>query len=127
MDLSDGRRAIVYVVAPQCDWCERNYDNIISLAKAAKTEFRFVGIAHSTTLDQLTDHLAARPLPFDTYLLDREELIFQLSLEATPTMLALDGSGRIDEVWVGAWLGLRLKSVESFFRASLPGVPDLIN
>lgn len=121
LDFAKGRASAVYVMSPFCDWCERNYENIIALAGSQK-RYHFIGVATAGTIVEVQQHLAKYPLPFTTYLVDREETVDRLSLRATPTLLITNGDGRIDRFWVGALSGNRKKSVEEFFGLSLPGI-----
>lgn len=54
---ADAKPGVLYVLAPSCQWCTHNYDNISALAEATSHRYRFVGISedHNEILRTIFD------------------------------------------------------------------------
>jgi len=116
--LRDERPTLLYVFAPGCDWCNKNNPNIRALAAARSSEYRFVGLA--TRKEGLQEYLGAASLDFPVFVVGKESLIAELSLQVTPQTVLLTPQGVVQKSWLGAFRAADRRDIESFFRLTLP-------
>ena len=114
----DGRPAVLYVFAPGCGWCDRNYEAVIALHTAAAGRYRFVGL--SLEDEGLPEYLTRHPLPFEVVTGVDREVIEGYKLARTPRTLVIDSDGAIESNFVGAWTGSNGRGVEAAFGVELP-------
>src|SRR5665213_3539439 len=46
LKLGNGKPTVLYIMAPTCHWCAENIENIRALAKAAGSQYGFIGISN---------------------------------------------------------------------------------
>ena len=114
----DGRPAVLYVFAPGCGWCDRNYEAVIALHTAAADRYRFVAL--SLEVEGLQEYTLTHPLPFEVVTGVDRELIEGYKLGRTPRTLVIDSEGAIESNFVGAWTGGNGRGVEAAFGVELP-------
>jgi hypothetical protein len=119
LSFRDPRPTILYVLSPHCGWCTRNQANIAALARAHGRRFRFVGL--SIARDGLASYAERAQLGFPIFALAAERLIAELDLQATPQTVVVSPAGRVERVWVGAYLQSQ-PEIERFFGVELPGL-----
>jgi peroxiredoxin len=115
---------VLYVFSPACSWCERNLENIKTLANAKGDAFRFVGI--SLVDGNLEKYKAQRRLNFQVFKGVSAEDFRKLGLGSTPQTIVISPEGKILKNWVGAF-GDTKEDVEDFFKLKLPGLGEHTN
>ncbi len=124
LSFAESRGTVLYVLSPSCRWCQKNSANIRALAAARGGDLRFVGL--STRRDRLPQYLAEHPVGFPVYSLESEALTRSLGLLATPQTVVVGTGGRVEKVWVGAFLPESQAEVERFFDVKLPGLEEVV-
>jgi len=120
---SSAQSVVVYVMSPTCIWCAKNYNNIVAVAKHARSGVRFVGVSTSGTPAQLAQHLRDHPYPFEVFLLDKKTLSSDSKLStATPQTLVVNRDGVVEHAWMGAFIDEKQDEVERYFGVTLPGL-----
>ena len=115
---------LVYVMAPDCSWCEQNRANIIALAAAQTPDTRVVGLSIKGPLAALSEHLKQSPLPFPVYLLDASDSSSAERFGFTPqTVMAVNG--KVTHSWGGAMTDNLQAEVERTLKIRLPGITPL--
>ena len=117
-----GRPTVLYVLSPNCIWCQRNLANIRHLSREKDSAFRFVGLSLTDT--GLEQHL--RDVDYgglDVYIAPPES-VERLHLGATPQTLVVSASGTVLRNWLGAFTDELGAEVESFFDVDLPGLTN---
>jgi AhpC/TSA family len=115
-----GKPTVLYVLSPACKWCERNMQNIKTLAGPHGEAFRFIGLS----LDEknLNEYVAGNHFTFPVYKNPTPDTVRALGLESTPQTIVVSPEGRVLKSWVGAY-GDRLRpEVEAYFGMKLPGL-----
>jgi peroxiredoxin len=116
------RPTMLYVFSPQCGWCERNSQNINSLAKQLGDRYRLIGLSLSPK--DLKEYAGAHGMEFPVY----TDLPFSVTsaykLSGTPETIIISPEGRVVQAWPGAYTGQFQHEVESFFNVSLPGLSE---
>jgi hypothetical protein len=124
------RPTLVYIFSPTCQWCEKDYQNLMAVHAVAGEKYSFVGVTminKSAPEDYhvaLADYLRRHPFPGDVLFVDPSLLAHDLMVDitVTPQMVVVDQRGRIRKAWVGALMGSRQAEVATFFNVVLPGV-----
>lgn len=118
---SDSERpTIVYIFTPQCVWCLRNLENLKTLIKERRTEYRFIGI--SLTDDGVEKYVTEKGLDIPIYTGVSAEARAAYKLGSTPETIAISTEGKVVQVWGGAYVGEPKSQVESYFHVTLPGI-----
>lgn len=127
-DLSDklttitcrGQITVLYVFSPSCTWCERNLENIRTLASARGDSYRFIGLSLASA--NLEDYIRSSKLSFPVYTKLSKDVLQKLKLGSTPQTMVISPEGRVMKNWRGAY-GEELRSeIEEFFSVRLPGL-----
>ncbi|MEZ5317289.1 MAG: hypothetical protein R2752_07820 [Vicinamibacterales bacterium] len=117
---------VLYVLAPGCTWCARDYENLSVLGAAIGSAYRVVGIVVRGSEDASTfeEYFRRHPFPGRLLILDLDavEPIVALRFAGTPQLLVVDDHGTIQRAWAGALYGERQSEVEHFFGLVLPGI-----
>jgi hypothetical protein len=113
----DLAQTLLYVIAPECIWCARNFEHFVQLSKALATEARIVVI--SLREEGLAEELTHRPLPGEVYYDVDESMIASYGLGLTPTTLRVDARGRITHRWPGAPDETVRSAILAAFRSGL--------
>ncbi len=118
--LQFARKTVLYVFSPTCDWCKRDYPNLMAIHAAAQGRFDFVGVTMNTR--QLPEYLAQHPFPGPVASVAEAALPpeFAKDLKVTPQLLVVDEGGLVQRAWVGALMEMRRKEAEDFFGVALP-------
>jgi hypothetical protein len=123
------RDTVLYVFSPTCPWCERDYQNLMTIHSAAQDRFEFLGVALNNSTapksyaDRLASYLKRHPFPGEIIFVDPEKLPHDLrgAISLTPQTLVISAGGRIKRAWAGAFMNERLADAQTFFGVRLPG------
>lgn len=118
LKLRDDRPTVLYVLAPGCGWCKKNNANVRAMAAARSSEYRFIGLA--TRGEGLQEYLTDASLGFPVFVVGKESLVAELSLQVTPQTLLVTPQGVVQKTWLGAFHAADRREVESLFRLTLP-------
>ena len=110
---------VLYVLSPECIWCERNRDNIAKLTELGD-RFRFVGI--SLTERGLSEYVKKYQFKFPIYMRVTPESMTSLGLGTTPQTIVISPEGRVLKVWSGAYTERTRGEIEEYFQTRLPGL-----
>ena len=110
---------VLYVFRPSCTWCERNSENINSLAVQLNGKFRLIGL--STSREGLSEFISAHQIKFPVYTDISESLMKAYRLHTTPETVVISPEGKVIKTWAGAYLGSTASMIEMFFSVHLPG------
>jgi hypothetical protein len=113
---------VLYVITPQCVWCERNFVNANALAKSSDKAFRFIGL--SLTNEGLKAYVGERSPAFPIYANLLQNNISDLKLGSTPQTIVISPKGIVLKNWIGAYKGQLQLEIESYFRVKLPGIAE---
>ena len=113
------RPTVLYVFTPTCGWCERNLDNIRSLHAAVGTRFNFVGV--SLVREGLKEYVQRTNLRMPVIVAD-DAMRKVYKFGSTPTTIVVSSDARVEQVWLGAFQGNHVASVERYFGTKLPGL-----
>lgn len=108
----DGRSSILYVLAPQCPWCEKNFSNVAALARTVKDDYVVIGIVTST--DGLGQYLRKHAPPYPIYVVQAQDAS-TYGFGATPETIVVDRFGIVLRTWRGAYSGTRGQEIERYF------------
>lgn len=114
-------RTVLYVVSPDCSWCERNRENIKTVFEAKRSDYRFVGLSLSDT--RLREYWAGTQLAFPVLTGLTRPAVSAYKLSATPETIVVE-KGAVSAVWVGAYIGSVAAEVERYFGVKLPGLVE---
>ena len=108
---------VIYVVSPQCGWCEQNAPNIAYLSQHASS-FRFFAV--STLSDGIPEFVQRTGLPFPILRDPSPETVRAFRLRATPTTIVVSREGKVIKYWQGAFQTPTKNAVGHFFGISFP-------
>lgn len=111
---------VFYVFSPHCSWCERNTQNINTIANLRGKSYRIVGL--SLADDDLTKFVEVQHFGFPVYRGLSQESIQMLGLGGTPQTIVVSREGRVLKNWIGAFSSRTQAEVEQFFDVRLPGL-----
>jgi peroxiredoxin len=110
---------VLYVLSPNCPWCDRNRENIAKLTEMGD-RFRFIGL--SLTEAGLKEYIERQQLKFPVYTHVAAEAMTSLGLGATPQTIVISPEGRVLKNWSGAYSERTLSEIEEYFQTRLPGL-----
>jgi len=111
---------VFYVLSPKCEWCERNTQNILTLANLKSADFRFVGV--SLDDDNLNQYVEDHHFNFPVYKNPSAESVRELGLKPTPQTIVVSREGLVLKNWIGVFGGRSQGDVETYFGVHLPGL-----
>jgi hypothetical protein len=111
------RGTLLYVFSPTCVWCERNAANIQAVVKA-RSDLRIIGVAIGP---QVTKEFVAKS-PFKQILRPTAATVSSYHLSGTPATILVSPTGKVLNVWSGAYGGAIAESVSKTLAVSLPGL-----
>ena len=123
LTFDDAKPTVLYVLSPQCGWCQRNEPNIKALTSAVGSRFRFVGISLVPT--NLKEYIAAGRAPFPVYQVVSNEQSQKLGFGATPTTIVMGPGAKVMKVWTGAYMEQNEPEIEKYFGVKLPGLQQV--
>jgi hypothetical protein len=112
----------VYVFSARCSWCERDLNNIRTLAGRRGDRIRFLAVSTGPEdLRSLRDY--ARAVAFNLEVVSDvpADQRTAYGLDGTPQLLVLGNDGRLRKAFKGALQGRSLEEAEAFFGLDLPG------
>lgn len=115
----DPRPTVLYVFQPKCVWCTKNLESIRTVV-AHGFAYRFIGM--SLTKMGLRPYLAAHKLEMPVYIASSLAQIKELKIYATPETLIVLPSGKVTQVWVGAYGGKKVREIQEVFGVTLPSI-----
>ena len=117
---------LVYVFAPGCSWCKRDYPNIDVIQRATAQRFRFVAITRygdnaPRAYEELLESYLREHKYAQVALVRGEEISAEVvrGLGLTPQLLVVRPGGKIARAWHGAITGRALEDAEEFFGVRL--------
>jgi thioredoxin-related protein len=114
-----GTPTVLYFFSSRCAWCEKNWTNVRSLARAAGERFRFVAV---TTEVDVRDFVEMRSLDLEVIQGISEQALQAFRFGGTPHTVVVSSQGVIAREWLGAFSGPVQRQVEEFFGIRLPGL-----
>lgn len=116
------RPTVLYVLSPNCLWCERNGPSLRELVEKTEGRFRFIGL--SVRRDGLSEHLSRNAVPFPVYVASDESIFRTLRVRAVPTTIVVSAEGRAIASIVGAWAKENKGKIESVTHTQLSAAVD---
>ncbi len=113
--------SVVYFFEPGCEWCDRNWRNIETLAASASGRFRVLAVSR---VRGVRPYLEARHLTVDVVEGISENVRQSLGLYGAPATIAVSAEGLITHVWRGAFTPRSQRQIEELFGVVLPGLPQ---
>jgi len=113
---------LLYIFAPDCEWCAKNVSNVQYLATEARGNCRIIGLSLSS--DNLRDYAVRNNLNFPIYAELQFAVTRQYKMGGTPQTILVSPEGRVLRNWPGAYVGARQQEVEDYFHIQLPGVTE---
>jgi peroxiredoxin len=120
VDWKGARPTLLYVFSPSCVWCQRNFENFETVARARKADYRIVGL--STTREGLTKYVEDHGIQYVVYTNPDAGRSGDLIQSGTPTTFIISPEGTIKDVWRGAYTGRMKAEVEAALAVKLPGI-----
>jgi hypothetical protein len=119
VDLAAGTPTVVYLFSPTCGWCDVNWPNVETLAKASAGYYRVVAV---TTRRGLREYVQTRRLQVDVLegLDDNSQQAFGAGF--TPRTIIVAADGQITHDFRGAYTPRIERQIENVFGVLLPGV-----
>lgn len=123
LEHSEGTGTLVYVFAPGCKWCERNWQNFRAVEDAARARgLRVLGVCLESDIDTVRQYAEARGLKFEIVADPSDETIAKYGLGSTPSTLVLAPGGSVLATWKGAYSGRIQTEIEQWAGVRLPGL-----
>jgi len=116
---------VLYVFSPKCVWCERNTQNLQTLATLKGGSFRFIGLSLDET--KLAEYIEAHHFKFQVYKDVTQSSVEMLGLRSTPQTIVVSPEGRVLKNWIGVYGEHSQPDVEGFFGVHLPGLTATTN
>lgn len=116
------RPTVLYVFTPQCIWCQRNLENLKTLIKEKRGEYRFIGL--SLTENGAEGYVTENGLDIPVYTGISAEARTAYKMGTTPVTITVSPEGKVVQAWAGAYVGEPKSQVESYFRVTLPGITE---
>lgn len=120
---ADGRDLAVYVFSTTCSWCEKNLDNIRTLASRTWKTHRIVGVSTGPEAG-LQNYCRENGINFEVISDVSEQLQKAWSMDGTPQLLIVSRDGRLKKSFMGALDKKNLEDAAAFFSARLPGLTE---
>jgi hypothetical protein len=116
-----GRPTLLYLFSPLCEWCQKEYANLVAISQAASPRFDVVGVAR--TERSLKEYLVDHPFPGRVVIAARDTMpeAIQRDFGLTPQLVVVAAGGEVQRAWSGALFGATVQEVELFFGVTLPG------
>jgi hypothetical protein len=111
---------VLYFFRPGCGWCDRNFENIKTLASLRGVTYRFVAL--SITEVGVKEYIRSHPLNFDVYTAVSADFRQQFGIRGTPQTIVVSTGGQVVKNWEGAFSGNLRREVEAYFDVRLPGL-----
>lgn len=118
--VDSGKPTVFYIFSPACSWCERNTQNINTLASLKGESFRFIGL--SLADDNLSEYVKSQHINFPVYQSLTPESVEMLRVAGTPQTIVVSPDGHVLKNWIGAFGTTTQPEVEEFFNIRLPGL-----
>jgi hypothetical protein len=118
----DSRPTVLYVLSPLCSWCKRNEPNMKALVSTTRGRFRYLGL--SIESNELKQYITAGRAPFPVYLIDSNDVKRELEVNSTPETIVVSPTGKVQQIWEGAYFDTNQEQVEKFFGVKLPGLQE---
>lgn len=110
---SDGRPTVLFLFSPNCPWCTRTWPVFKVLASSTGLRYRFAALS-------LTEHSEGLVAPFPVYSKPTPDTIRALGLTRVPQTLVVSVSGRVEQVWSGAYEARVRREIRDYFGLHLP-------
>lgn len=112
---------LLYVMSPQCVWCQRNNANMKALFSGAGERFRMfvLSVVDEGVEKYKTEHHVSSDI-----LTLSPTSIRQLRLLGTPGTLVISPTGKVLHAWHGAYSDEAVEDIEKRFGVKLPGLSE---
>lgn len=112
----------LYVFSARCSWCERDLNNIRTLAGHRGHTMRFLAISTGPEdLRSLREYSKAVAFNLEVVFDVPADQRTAYGMDGTPQLLVLGNDGRLRKAFKGALQGRTLEEAEAFFGLDLPG------
>lgn len=120
--LHNQKPTFLYIFRPDCEWCGRNWDNVLFLHKQIGEKYTFIGLS----LDDagLDEYVRSNKIDFPVYAATSRQSLAGLRITGTPQTLLVSNSNVLRKNWSGAYGGKLQTEVEEEFGLRLPGLRD---
>jgi hypothetical protein len=117
-DKPNSKPMVLYILRPDCVWCQRNSQNIAMLASHLKSKYDFIGL--SLASEGLEEFIRREDIRFPVYSDIPSSALIRYRLGGTPETIVVY-QGKVVKSWAGAYIQDPIKSdVEEFFSVRLP-------
>jgi hypothetical protein len=117
-DKPNSKPMVLYILRPDCVWCQRNSQNIAMLASQLQSKYDFIGL--SLANEGLEEFIRREAIRFPVYSDIPSSALIRYWLGGTPETIVVH-KGKVVKTWAGAYIGDPVKSeVEKFFAVRLP-------
>lgn len=121
LSTGDTRDLAVYVFSSSCSWCEKNLNNIRTLAQSKFSEYRFIGVSTGPS-EALREYCRSNAINFEVMEAVPDSLQKAYDMGGTPQLIVVSPDGRLKRVFKGALSGEQKSEAEAFFGTTLPGL-----
>lgn len=119
LEFGQGVPTVLYFFSSSCAWCERNWDNVRTLAGSENREFRFVGLTAEADVRQF---VRDRGLTFSVVQNISTDSLRSFGFAGTPMTVLISAQGVISQEWTGAFRDDTQRQIEDVFDVVLPGL-----
>ncbi len=113
----DQRPTVFYVYSHACGWCRRNQPAVQALAEQAGARFRFVGLCMGPK--EACARSEGDP-PFPLYAGVKPKQVMELGLGSVPQTIVVSPTGKVEQIYRGAWVQSLRDDVQGYFKVALP-------
>jgi peroxiredoxin len=114
---------ILYWFSPTCSWCERNFQNFEALAAQAPGRYRFLAVSAASP-GQLAAYADHHHTKAALYSISRDTAR-SYRLSGTPTTMELSSTGKVLNIWSGAYDATKLKQLQTTMLITLSGTVQI--
>jgi hypothetical protein len=114
------RPTVLYFYASGSPWCERNRDNLETLARSVGAQYSIVALSLTEMMPQDDPAGGAKVLVYSL----ASPTLETLGLHAAPETVVVSPNGTVLKEWVGAYTEEVLGSVEKYFGVRLQGTSE---
>jgi len=110
---------VIYFFSSACGWCERNWNNIAALDRAAGGRYRVIAVSSERGL---REYLESRHVGVDVIEGINENTRRDFGFSGTPHTLVVSSDGLVTHEWRGAYTPRIERQIEDLFDIGLPGL-----
>lgn len=121
------RPTLVYFYTERCHWCSVNSPNFVRLSEQLTDRYEIISVCIKLqpddcrdTPEKLLNNVSSLPGV-------SVDIVRQFDVTATPTLVSISSSGKVERIWKGAFSGERRSEMENFLGVQLEDVPTDIS